>query len=117
MIVNHRGDVLIYRDYQGEVERQECNSFSLYLLSTEGLKATPITNRNGISFFHINQKDLKIIASTKSNPNPAMVFEFLYTFLKICSAYFGQELSDPVIRKYYVLIYELLDEICDYGVP
>ncbi len=46
-----------------------------------------------------------------------MVFEFLYTFVKICAAYFGKELCDPVIRKNYVLIYELLDEICDYGVP
>lgn len=60
---------------------------------------------------------MKVIVSSKSNPNPALVFEFLYTFLKICSAYFGKELSDPVIRKNYVLIYELLDEICDYGVP
>ncbi len=117
MIVNMRGDVLIYRDYRGEVKKTECNAFSFYLLSSKTLKATPVIYHNGVSFFYLNQKDLYLIVSSKSNPNVAMIFEFLYKFLNICKAYFAAELSDEIIRKNYVLIYELLDEIIDYGIP
>ena len=47
----------------------------------------------------------------------ATIFEFFYSFLQICKSYFRDELSDSVVRKNYVLIYELLDEILDFGVP
>ena len=70
-----------------------------------------------MSYFYISHKDLYIIAGSKSNPNTALIFEFLYSFLKICKSYFKKELCDSVIWKNYVLIYELLDEIIDYGIP
>lgn len=35
----------------------------------------------------------------------------------MCKSYFKSELSDFVVRQNYVLIYELLDEIMDFGVP
>lgn len=81
MIINLRGDVLIYRDYRGEVKRTECNSFSLYLLSAKNLQNTPVIYHNNISYYYISQKDLFIIASSKSNPNVALIFEFFYSFL------------------------------------
>lgn len=117
MIVNLRGDVLVYREYSDAVKRLEFNEFSTYLLSTKGLKENPIIYFNGVSYFYIKQKDLFIIVSTKANPNAAMVFQFLYQFLNICKAYFAQELNDSTVRKNFVIIYELLDEILDYGVP
>lgn len=117
MIINLRGDVLIYRDYRGEVKRTECYAFSLYLLSAKNLQNTPVIYHNNISYFYVSQKDLFIIASSKSNPNVALIFEFFYSFQHICKSYFRDELSDAVVRSNYVLIYELLDEIMDYGVP
>lgn len=117
MIVNLRGDVLVYREYSDAVKRLEFNEFSTYLLSTKGLKENPVIYFNGVSYFYIKQKDLFIIVSTKANPNAAMVFQFLYQFLNICKAYFAQELNDSTVRKNFVIIYELLDEILDYGVP
>lgn len=117
MIVNLRGDVLVYREYSDAVKRLEFNEFSTYLLSTKGLRENPVIYFNGVSYFYIKQKDLFIIVSTKANPNAAMVFQFLYQFLNICKAYFAQELNDSTVRKNFVIIYELLDEILDYGVP
>lgn len=117
MILNMRGDVLIYRDYKGEVKRTECNAFSIHLLSNKNTTNTPVQYHNGVSYYYINQKDLYLLVSSKSNPNVALIFEFLYKFLNITHAYFAKELCDEVIRKNYVLIYELLDEILDYGVP
>jgi AP-2 complex subunit mu-1 len=47
-----------------------------------------------------------------------MTIQFLYQIVNICKAYFGnKEIDENLIKKHFVLIYELLDEIMDYGVP
>jgi AP-2 complex subunit mu-1 len=45
-----------------------------------------------------------------------MTLQFLYQLVNICKAYFG-ELDENAIKKQFVLIYEILDEVMDYGVP
>lgn len=57
------------------------------------------------------------MAATKSNVNVAMVIQFLYSIIMICKSYFRGDLDEKCIRENFVLIYELLDEICDYGIP
>jgi len=37
--------------------------------------------------------------------------------VKICKAYFGGEFDENHIRKHFVLIYEILDEVMDFGIP
>jgi AP-2 complex subunit mu-1 len=48
--------------------------------------------------------------------NAGMVIYFLYQLVRICKAYFG-DFDENAIRKHFVLIYELLDEVMDYGMP
>ncbi|CAO2631294.1 AP-2 complex subunit mu [Lemmus lemmus] len=45
-----------------------------------------------------------------------MVFEFLYKMCDVMAAYFGK-ISEENIKNNFVLIYELLDEILDFGYP
>jgi len=35
----------------------------------------------------------------------------------LCKSYFGGEFSEQSIKNNFVLIYELLDEIMDFGYP
>jgi AP-2 complex subunit mu-1 len=44
------------------------------------------------------------------------VFEFLYRFIQISRAYFSK-LDEESVKNNFVLIYELLDEILDFGYP
>lgn len=44
------------------------------------------------------------------------MFEFLYRFIQICRSYFGK-LDEESVKSNFVLIYELLDEILDFGYP
>lgn len=81
MILNLRGDILIYRDYRGEVKRSEFNAFSLFLLSAKNQNNTPVIYHNGTSYYYVAQKDLFLIASSKSNANVATIFEFFYAFI------------------------------------
>lgn len=116
-IVNMKGDILAYRDYKSNVRRVDVIQFIDHLLDAKNSYVPPVVLQNGISFLFISQKDIFIIAATKSNENPSLIFEFLQCFLSICRSYFKAELSDPVLRQNYVLIYELLDETMDFGVP
>ena len=45
-----------------------------------------------------------------------MTIQFLYQLVRICRAYLG-DFDENHIRKHFVLIYELLDEVMDYGMP
>lgn len=117
MIVNMRGDVLVFRDYKDDVKRSEFAEFSTLLIADKTGWEGPVAYHNGTSYLHIKNRDLLVIAATRTNPNAALVFEFLYQLMAVCRAYFGCELSDQTLRRNFVLVYELLDEVMDYGVP
>ena len=79
-------------------------------------KDCPIVFLDGVSFVHVVHKDIILLATSKTNINVAMAVSFLYQLVKVCKAYFG-DFDENHIRKHFVLIYELLDEVMDYGIP
>src|SRR5882762_1535513 len=68
------------------------------------------------SFFHIKRGNIWLAAVTKQNVNAAMVFEFLLKMCEVMQSYFGK-ISEENVKNNFVLIYELLDEILDFGYP
>jgi AP-2 complex subunit mu-1 len=116
VLINIKGEVLIYRSYKYDVSRQETMEFCRKIIATKEAKEKPIIYMNGVSYLHTTEGEVTILATTKSNVNSAMIFNFLYNFIKICKSYFG-EWSEAQIKNNFVLIYELLDEVMDYGYP
>lgn len=57
-----------------------------------------------------------VFTDSRCNASAALVFEFLYRFIQICRSYFGK-LDEESVKSNFVLIYELLDEILDFGYP
>ena len=116
VLINIKGEVLIYRCYKYDVSRQETMEFCRKIISTKEAKEMPIIYMNGVSYIFTTEGEIVLLATTKSNVNTAMMFNFLYSFIRICKNYFG-EFSEAKIRENFVLIYELLDEVMDYGYP
>ena len=54
---------------------------------------------------------------TRSNVNPALVFEYLKQKVLILKAYLGDKFDESNIRNNMTLLYELLDETMDFGYP
>ena len=52
----------------------------------------------------------------QDNVNAATVFEFLNRIVNVMQSYFTK-ISEENIKNNFVLIYELLDEILDFGYP
>ena len=71
---------------------------------------------DGISFIFIRRNSLLIACTTKFNVSPSTTLELLNRLAKIFKDYCGV-LTEESIRKNFILIYELLDEMIDFGYP
>lgn len=60
--------------------------------------------------------NIYVVAVTKTNANAALVFEYCYRFNNIAKSYFGK-IDEEAVKNNFVLIYELVDEILDFGYP
>jgi AP-2 complex subunit mu-1 len=97
--------------------RQDVTNFCNRIVATKAAKETPIICLDGVSFIHTTQNDITLLATTKSNANAAMLMQFLYSLVTLCKSYFNNEFSEDQVRKNFALIYELLDEVMDFGYP
>ncbi|CAG8771428.1 8993_t:CDS:2, partial [Funneliformis caledonium] len=110
-----KGEVLISRLYRQDLKRSVADIFRIQVISNTDVRS-PIITLGSTSFFHVHHENLYIVAVTKCNANAALVFEFCYRLVNIGKAYFGK-LDEEAVKNNFVLIYELLDEILDFGYP
>lgn len=69
------------------------------------------------SFLHVRLSDTWIVAVTRRDTNPALVFEFIHRFASVSEAYLVGTFSEAFVRRHDVILYELLDEMIDFGYP
>ncbi|RZF42461.1 hypothetical protein LSTR_LSTR013225 [Laodelphax striatellus] len=115
-VYNHKGEVLISRVYRDDIGRNAVDAFRVNVIHARQQVRSPVTNIARTSFFHIKRANIWLAAATKQNVNAAMVFEFLLKVIDVMQSYFGK-ISEDNIKNNFVLIYELLDEILDFGYP
>ncbi|CAO1613617.1 unnamed protein product [Sympodiomycopsis kandeliae] len=114
-IFNQKGEVLISRLFRNDLKRSVAEIFRIQVISNPSVRS-PIITLGSTSFFHVRHENLYIVAVTKNNANAALVFEFCYRLIGIGRSYFGK-LDEESVKNNFVLIYELLDEILDFGYP
>ncbi|OBZ65785.1 AP-2 complex subunit mu [Grifola frondosa] len=114
-IFNQKGEVLISRLYRTDLKRSIADVFRIQVVSNSDVRS-PIITLGSTSFFHVRVNNLYIVAVTKCNANAALVFEFCYRFISIAKSYFGK-VDEEAVKNNFVLIYELIDEINDFGYP
>ncbi|KAG8887331.1 hypothetical protein FRB98_000200 [Tulasnella sp. 332] len=107
--------VLISRLYRTDLKRSIADVFRIQVISNSDVRS-PIITLGSTSFFHVRVNNVYIMAVTKNNANAALVFEFIYKFMNIGRSYFGK-VDEESVRNNFVLIYELIDEILDFGFP
>ncbi|RWS17700.1 AP-2 complex subunit mu-like protein [Dinothrombium tinctorium] len=115
-IYNHKGEVLISRVYRDDIGRNAVDAFRVNVIHARQQVRSPVTNIARTSFFHIKRSNIWLAAVTKQNVNASMVFEFLLKMCEVMQSYFGK-ISEENVKNNFVLIYELLDEILDFGYP
>eukprot|EP00842_Homolaphlyctis_polyrhiza_P002388 jgi/Hompol1/314/HPOL_002463-RA len=82
-----------------------------------GFGAAPaIVAIDGFHLLHICRSSLLLVAVTTNEVAPASLFVFLQFIVSVLSSYFGT-VSEAVLKENFVIVYELLEELVDYGSP
>ena len=84
---------------------------------------------NDIQFIHVKKKELYfVISSLKKNISPSFGLEIIESIINVSSFYlylillqrihdFCGGIDEELLRTNFVLVYELMDEIIDFGYP
>lgn len=102
------------RDVRGPVGKRD--GWGACLPHPAFVRSAPLIVDKGISFAYVKYNNLYLMACTKRNSNAATLFLFLYHIVNVFKEYF-RELEEESIRDNFVVIYELLDEMMDFGYP
>ena len=115
-----KGKPLLSRDYKGDISSTTIEKFPLLLLELENTvddgEYKPVINHEGINYIFINHNNLYICALTRKNENIMTIIIFLSKLVEFMTQYF-KSLEEESIKDTFVIIYELLDEMMDFGVP
>lgn len=117
LLVNLKGEILIWRAYKENVTRADWQAFCSQVVAAKETRDKPVVSINGSHFLYTTQGDIVLVAASKDNVNVMLVLKLLYKMVDLFKAYFGGSFDENQVRKHFVLIYELLDEIIDYGYP
>lgn len=77
----------------------------------------PVKRIENCSFLYTRHLNMYFVALTRSNVNPALVFEYIFQLIRILKAYLGEDFDENSMRNNMTLIYELMDETMDFGYP
>ncbi|ETO25219.1 hypothetical protein RFI_11917 [Reticulomyxa filosa] len=127
-VTDKTGKPLISRNFRRKIPLSIPKDFQRFLAEGEAFDRRPVFVKNDISFVYIEHSDLFINVDQKEsndimylkidhrNANVVLILSFLNKIVEVFENYFGQ-LEQRSVRDNFVLIYELFDEMCDFGYP
>lgn len=115
-VLDQKGKILISRNYRGDVPMSVASRFINRVLEDDETNIKPIIEEEGVSYIFVKFNNLYLLATTERNGNAAMILLYLYKMIEVFNEYF-KELEEESIRDNFVIIYELMDEMMDYGYP
>ncbi|KAH9776339.1 mhd domain-containing protein [Citrus sinensis] len=117
-LLDIKGRVLIWRDYRGDVSAIQAERFFTKFIEKEGdpQSQNPVVFDNGVTYMFIQHNNVYLMAASRQNCNAASILLFLHRVADVFKHYF-EELEEESLRDNFVVVYELLDEIMDFGFP
>jgi AP-4 complex subunit mu-1 len=112
-VLSARGDVIITRDFRGDLVKGTNEVFFRKFKLWDG-EAPPVFSVEGVNFIYVKRNGLFFVGTTTENTSPSHIFEVLLGMIRVIKDYCGV-LSEESLRKNFVLIYEIIDEMIDYG--
>ncbi|XP_055148458.1 AP-4 complex subunit mu-1 isoform X3 [Symphalangus syndactylus] len=121
-ILSSKGDPLIYKDFRGDSGgRDVAELFYRKLTGLPGDESPVVMvtsggrrHHDGHHFIHIRHSGLYLVVTTSENVSPFSLLELLSRLATLLGDYCGS-LGEGTISRNVALVYELLDEVLDYG--
>lgn len=118
-ILDARGKTLISRDFRGDLPMSSVSEFKRRVIEAKdetSLSPFVHVEEKGYTFVYIRHANIYVVAATRRNSNATMLLAFLYKLVEVCTEYF-RDVQEESIRDNFVVVYELLDEMMDFGYP
>lgn len=116
--LDKKGKALLSRNYRGDVPMSAVETFPVLLMEAEDETSVvpPCFTKDGINYIYLAHNDLYVLALSRNNTNVMEILLFLSRLVEVLTGYL-KELVEESIRDNFVVVYELLDEVMDYGFP
>jgi len=114
-ILSSRGDMIIFRDFRRDIKKGSNESFFRKVMDEES-DSPPFFNLEGVNYIYSKKFELYFVMTSKENVSPSYFIEVLDRLMKVIKDHCGI-LSEEAIRKNFILIYEIIDEMIDFGYP
>jgi AP-4 complex subunit mu-1 len=121
-ILSSRGDKLVFKDYREdtptttyEVFFRKYNFWDGKLSQAPRGDCPPFFSEKGVQYAFVKRRQLFFVCTTRENASPNTLAEFLLRLVQLLKDYLGV-VTEESVRKNFALVYELLDEVADFGV-
>lgn len=114
-VISPRGDCIITRDFRRISQPGTADKFFRWVNATE-YDETPHFQIDGLHYISLNKSGIHFVFTTESLVSPIWAFDLLTKLVKVLKDFCGV-LSEESMRRNFILIYELIDEVIDSGLP
>lgn len=118
-LLSGSGEIILEKQMTGHrVDRLICSWFWDYVIAQGGdsTKILPVIASPTHYLFQIFREGITFLTCTQMEMPPLMALEFLSRVADVLSGYLGG-LNEDLIKDNFIIVYELLDEMMDNGVP
>ena len=114
-VLSPRGDCIITRDFRKDCPSGTADKYFRRVKFWEG-GAPPIFAIDGIHYISVNKSGIHFVFTTRASVSPTWAVNLLNKLVKSFKDFCGV-LSEESLRRNFILVYELIDEIIDCGYP
>ncbi|CCW66310.1 unnamed protein product [Phytomonas sp. Hart1] len=115
-ILDSKGAPLIFRTYRGDVLQDVPAVFRRHVLDEDESRITPVFIEDGTTYVFVQHNNVYFLAVSNVNSFILQQVAFLRRCITVFESYF-KRVKEETIRDNFVIIYELLDEMTDFGFP
>lgn len=84
--------------------------------AASALRECPAFHHDGVHYLHVLDGAMYFVLTTCANVSAGAALELLHRLCELMRDFCGV-LSEEAVRKNFVLVYELVDEVMDFGYP
>ncbi|KAK7195647.1 adaptor complex AP-1 medium subunit [Novymonas esmeraldas] len=115
-ILDSKGGPLIYRSYRGDITQDVPNVFQRRVIDEEEGRIAPVFEEQGHTYTFIRENDVYLLTVSSINTCSLQQIAFLHRCVTVFKAYF-KVVTHETVQDNFVIVYELLDEMSDFGLP
>ncbi|KPA82330.1 putative adaptor complex subunit medium chain 3 [Leptomonas pyrrhocoris] len=118
-ILNEHGEVMVELQFSERIPRTVLDGFwSTFMAPCKSSRepAAAIVSYGGTIFSHIHRGNVFLVGTCTSDDTALLVLEQLALVARVLTMYLT-ELSENTVRENFSVVYQLLQEMFDYGYP